>query len=296
LAQSLDIDEESIIAELSAIWRTMFGRDPGSLQGDLEALGMWFDHPSERRLLEQIAELEPVSWQSELAAFEPPPILVLAEERAVVTPEGRVLLEGLRAEGSDTAPAALSETLLETYRGWAYGPLIRAGDLVEGRRDRMKAVSMAVATVLMAYGADASERALVISGQQTPAATEALRQPLLAMKRALGEEPRLKDPFEGFPLTHAKRHLGSDLHRQPKTGRPLRLWLEGDRLEAIAERLAGELVRRRGLSRQEARRVFEATIDSYLEQQAALARHGLVGAPEAAEATRRRLLSAVDAS
>jgi hypothetical protein len=269
---------------LEELWEDVAGSPPGELQEDLELLRKRFFDPvaQGKRLREELVALPP----RPAAIGLPEPLrMVVDDERAVITPEGRTAIELLNAPIGDVATIELDEalaadlelTLLDHYRRWARHRIKQVVDLLGDEALRPPVIGVLL-TLLVNRSVGRSRAVLrYLEGPERDAIDEAFRAPVGRFADAI-------DPRQRRSLAKERLISGWTLHevtrRYPRAIRieegnsVSRVYIaEGAErvlLDAVARALARKHV---GLTT--AGNAFDGLVESLRDQGPTLAGYGM---------------------
>jgi len=304
-------------AALARSWASLTSTEPGELAADLRAMGMLFNPAVKGETLRQALDELPATDLSDLAGelpvgydgpgVGPDPdrnsrfLLELSSGRQLVTPEGRVLLECLRAAPRDEAlvtirgPGVLHAvgTLLSVYREWSTARLAQATALLDGSApSSMRPAVLGLLLLLLVNRNTAQGRALPKTRDRaagTPIA-KALALPVSAFAQALAggttDAERAVDLYRGWAWGELSRRLGRRLHNDFDGG----IWLDPDAAGTALDRLCDDLAGRPQRLRERVPEAVAAAMAVYEEQRPYLT---ALGVAHDRPSNTRRILDAV---
>jgi hypothetical protein len=283
---------EQWIGSLERAWRAFSGKRSGNLSDDLELLrGVFAMGASGRSLRAALDELDPESSDS----FELPSMAVMRlDGRALITPEGRVLLETLKQlpGGQDVVIAdylaveALGQAAAahaRWYQDWALRQV----------RGNLSAPVLGAALFLLFNGSIGESHAFSM-----PPAPEADRQlaalvlPIIgAFSSALGGEKLAvtSGVRSHWAFTQVTRLLGADVARKSSKTKGSKIYVRDEHEFSLVQRVHAELQRKQATA---VRRALRLMLEAYRDQQGQLISLGI--SHEAPAHTRRLLAALVD--
>ena len=291
-----------VIDDLDHLWTNQMGSPLGPIDKDLEGLKVLFD-PIARglRLRDRLGELEFIEVQSDLLS-EPFIISIRNGRSAIVTPEGRELLELLITASSGTETPVISSSqiayseskLLALYRSWSQQRLRDVIGLQQGSAPPLLPQAIGQVLLLLVNGSTSRERAI-----RRPDSDEDLRDlddALSTVVEAFADtlsppktRPRNRSHYSiigGYSLSEARRRLGSSLVIDQNE-----VYLTQD-LNLVVERIATELARRSDINETLLASAFDAALVAYESVRPTLASFGVAHSrPSAIRKLRHDLLT-----
>jgi hypothetical protein len=283
-----------IVAALRVLWRRQTGRDFADLSRDLESLDRFFDPLATGQRLRQRLALVDAGSEPISSAIPPSCVAAIDESRALVTPEGRAVVECLdRALQGDGDPivinqewvAGLEHRLLDLYRSWSRRRLDDVLRLQRGEGPPMLPAAVGMVLLLLINGSTNESRAITRPDDPTHrrALDEAIARTVESFASAISPGSRSLEHFSvysGYALTEARRRLSDHLANSPE-----RLYVLPSHEEAVVRFLGRELARRSELSKERAAEAFDAFVREYHNNLPKLA--SLAGAYETPNRTGR---------
>lgn len=227
--------------QLLCSWQDMLGFPPGDLDHDVGALADIFDPRLDAmQLLRRLESVRSSPDPPEELVIVQPPLIIRIGTRTIVTPDGRLALQGIGAADASEPYACV----LAAYREWCQAPLLEFAEDVAGRGKRMTSLALGFLLIVLACDAVGHAKALVATSTTIEPMRAALRPALVVLNARLagGSGGNQAPRFDDYPLSKARRRMGGDLRREPDRGLPFKVWLEpaarGRALQVVAYELA----------------------------------------------------------
>lgn len=290
----------STIGELRHRFERQYGRPPGDVSADLQAMRDLVFNPvaREERLRQTLSRLAVEDRSG------PPPehitelmLLPAGDELWLVTPEARVAIPVLErclnecvsdwCYVDDVDIHAAEHLLLAITRGWARYRLDRTLQLQAGEGARMLPVAIGIPLLLIVNGnigpAKAMRQPKELADQQS--LDQALVAPVRCFAEAISGKPssfsdRHLALYNGYALSEARRRLGTAL-RLDRVDDPSQhharksLYIAEGQDEDVLEVLAREL-RARGVSAETVSEAYQQLVNAYGDARPTLAAFGIV--------------------
>jgi len=274
---------DALLNGLLAGWRAQAGRDVDVLEDDLEALRIFFDPRTPGRSVR--AALERLG-----PSPTPPPgfealFLDVGEERHLVTPEGRLMMElFVVADRSDpnivTFPTdgirAVNDMLLRTYRRWTRQRTVDVVALLQTETETLRPGAAGLLLVLLVNRNTAEDRALarpVGDAEASRAVEDAIGRPASAWSATFSHRTTSNRPvrlYQGWEISEVKRRLGPLLHADRQ-----RIFIQPDGVDTAIERVCADLRRRPPAFRNRVPEALDALKVAYDRSRPVLAALGL---------------------
>lgn len=302
-------EEDVIYARgvLEQAWVLQAGRPPGDFNDDLKALENWF-HPKLRGLTlrESLADLPALD--ADERTLSATVLLPCGDERFLVTPEGRAWLEcvdGARNVGDGQfvfTPAQaepLERRLLALYRTWSRHRILDVVEKRTGAGSPLLPPAAGIVLLLLVNRSLTPETAIrrVRRADVQAKVDDVVADVLDPFADALGgksKRGRSREHYSlwsGYPLTEARRRLAGRLILDRQDGS---VYIDADHENEVAEFVARDIARRRGVDEEKVAAAFDALVDAYRRRLGDLS--GLGSGFERVgrtDALRERLLQAV---
>jgi hypothetical protein len=248
---------ESLVSNLSILWKLSMGEDPASLDSDLAATRRWFDPVAQgQRLRRELPNIPQIP--DDISDPGPPMTFAVSPNQRLVTPEGRCaldLLNHLSAEGSgyfveESQLVPYDRRLAHLYREWSRHRIDSVIDLLIGEEKPLQVPAAGVVLGLLVNRSTSSDRALKrfpagaardVIDDAFFAAVNCFAQTLSPKQRAT-RDPKL---ISGWMLYEARRRLGDDVlivegSRPDVEGR---LWINDTKQDVAIDIVARDLGR-----------------------------------------------------
>lgn len=197
---------------LAVLWEDAAGSMPGALDDDLDLLRKRFFDPvaQGKRLRDELARLAP---RPQAAALPDPLRLLIDEQRALITPEGRAAIELLTCPISDDRAVRLDQAqaldlelvLLDHYRRWGRHRIRQVVGLLGDEALRPPVIGVLL-TLLVNRSIGRSRAVLrYLEGPERDAIDEAFREPVGRFAQAV-------DPGQRRSLAKERLISGWTLH------------------------------------------------------------------------------------
>lgn len=281
-----DIREpDPLLAELEEIWLSNGGIEGSSAHNDLDWMGQFFDpRRTGNSIRESVEALPEVQASPALLAVTGPGLVLPIERTCLVTPEGRLALEACRqgrplTEHLADRRHAARDPLLDVYHAWVHGHIERIAATLRGEGEMMFPVAIAAVIVIMAYGADSRETALVLPRPLEPTAASVLMGAMDRFADRIGHRggPRATAEIDAYPLSKAKERLGRLVHRERTRKQPASIWIDKNDQETVMGVIAAEMIERRELPPTEAVAAVDELLDLFQTGRRELGAAGLNG-------------------
>ncbi len=226
---------EPLASELEAVWRGMFdGDDPGDLSDDLERLRAWFGPEATlASIRKRLRNLPRVEVAKALSCGDPPLVLQFGG-RAVITVEGRWVLQRLGDAGAGEIDLSAIE-VVQRYRDWAHSPIASAVADWEGNAPPTRAPSLGLLAIVLIADATDRARALQLNSALPEEAGAELKELIRGFTARIGRRSNFQEDVWRYPLSMAtKRFVG--LLREGGE-----VWVSSDLVDATIAELAVEL-------------------------------------------------------
>ena len=293
-------DAERLFRALESAWRSLTDRAPGDLGRDWDLLFNRFYDPIAQggRLRRELDSLQSAVVDAPYLTEQL--VLQVGSGRALITPEGRAVLELLRSElARDGATVSFSDDrrwsveheLLGRYRNANRRRLTDVLKLRSG--DAAPLLPPAAATVLFLLLNRSTSPERAVTRPEDSAARkyvdEAMAGSVLAFANALVPGKRHLEHvslYSGYPLTEARRRLSDHLSSEPG-----RLYIKAGSEDEVLRFVAHDLAKRR-LPESKLTVAFDSMVDAYRASASALAAYGIgFGRPADVKRLRDQLMA-----
>lgn len=282
VSRGLDVEErEAIVQYLRAAWGAQYGRPPSTLSVDLETLADLFrSHVQAKRIraaaesLRAIGERRPLLPEAVFVAVD--------DQRGLVTPEGRVLLDELERADADEPLVLSRDALLSASALIAdfYGTRQRQWMRKELAGGDVRPGTFGFLVFLLVNNSIGRDRSLSLPSAQDD--EEALASRILPVINAFTTgvggspvKPRERERLRSnWIITEAKRQMGRLVDRADED-RTVRFWIEPARETALIDELGRQLARRKGLTVASLGEALDRTMEAYDKARPTLTSWGL---------------------
>jgi hypothetical protein len=221
---------QQLVDDLTALWTRQMGRSLGAVDKDLDELHRFFNPVARGATLRKhLAELPSMpKLRSDLLQ---PPMILGAEDEALITPEGRVTIsvlgELLERGGADFLHVlpkmahAAEHLVYERYRRWSIRRIEDVLRLQAGEGQALSPPSLAFILLMLVNGSRSPETAIrrlsdTVAQQRLD---EAINRVVDVFWSAVSNRRRKARAFtfySGYPVTEPRRRLPEALSPDPK--------------------------------------------------------------------------------